>query len=91
MPRSLSQILSDEEAARLADIAERYDPQPGDRVELPVRVRLQKAALRRAHAEREVLDAVASARAEHVSWAQIGQVLGTSGEAARHRYRDIVA
>ena len=42
--------------------------------------------LRRAQAERDVSEAVAVARAERHSWAAIGAMLGTSGEAARQRY-----
>jgi hypothetical protein len=39
-----------------------------------------------AQAERDISEAVAVARAEGHSWAAIGAMLGTSGEAARQRY-----
>ena len=47
---------------------------------------IRHAFLRRAEADREISDAVAVARAEGHSWATIGAMLGTSGEAARQRY-----
>ena len=40
----------------------------------------------RAAAERGLADAVALAREEGHSWASIGAMVGTSGEAARQRY-----
>lgn len=51
---------------------------------------LRRAAFRRALIERELVDRVRLARQEGASWTQIGQELGTSGEAARQRYRDRV-
>jgi nucleoid-associated protein Lsr2 len=44
------------------------------------------AVERRAVAERDIADAVTVARAEGHTWAAIGAMLGTSGEAARQRY-----
>ena len=45
---------------------------------------LQTAVVRQADAERTVVDAVTCARvAGHWSWNRVGEVLGTSGEAAR--------
>lgn len=41
----------------------------------------------RAWAEKQLADRVADARAAGCSWAAIGAMLGTSGEAARQRYR----
>jgi len=51
---------------------------------------LHLAAARRAEADRAVLEAVVDARQHHVSCAAIGSLLGTSGEAARQRYGDLV-
>jgi hypothetical protein len=48
------------------------------------------AGTRRAEADRALLEAVVDARQHHVSWAAIGSLLGTSGEAARQRYGDLV-
>ena len=40
----------------------------------------------RARAEQCLADRVADARAAGISWANIGKMIGTSGEAARQRY-----
>ena len=47
---------------------------------------LRLAAFKRASAERELGEAVAAARVADLSWRQIGEIVGTSGEAARQRY-----
>ena len=47
---------------------------------------LRQAFLARAEAEQRVLEAVKKARADRHSWASIGSMLGTSGEAARQRH-----
>jgi len=38
-------------------------------------------------AERRLVEAVATARADGHSWAMIGNMIGTSGEAARQKYK----
>ena len=88
MPRSLEEILA--QADELADAFEAYDPEPGDEGKASSLVALRLVAVRRAEADREVLDAVTAAREHQVSWATIGRLLGTSGEAARQRYGDLV-
>ena len=40
----------------------------------------------RSEAEQSIRDAVAAVRSDGQSWAAIGTMLGTSGEAARQRY-----
>jgi len=82
MPRSIEEILeqADEFAARFED----HDPGPTIDAGALHEVRL--AFLERAGAERRLADAVSAARAEGHSWASIGAMLGTSGEAARQRY-----
>lgn len=89
MPRSVEEILkhSDELARRF----EEYDPRAEDERLSPVEAALREAISRRAAAEREVLDAVRNARAVGVSWASIGHLVGTSGEAARQRYSRLCA
>jgi hypothetical protein len=47
------------------------------------------AALRRALAESELAAAVAAARTVGVPWERIGEVVGTSREAARQKYRAV--
>lgn len=65
MPRSIQDIL--DHADRLAARFENYDPEPGD--ERPVEeFLLERAALARARRERQVVDAITSARAKGVSW-----------------------
>jgi hypothetical protein len=51
---------------------------------------LRAAALRRALAESELGDAVAAAREAGVPWDRIGEAVGTSGEAARQKYRALI-
>ncbi len=82
MPRSIEEILeqADELAARFED----HEPGPTSDATALRAVRL--AFLDRAEAERRLADAVAVARAEGHSWAAIGAMVGTSGEAARQRY-----
>jgi hypothetical protein len=84
MPRSLDQMLT--QAEELADRFEAYEPQPGDRETVGPVTRVRLAALRRAQAERDLADAVAEAREARASWKTIGELVGTSGEAARQRY-----
>lgn len=86
-PRSLEEILS--HADDLADAFEAYEPNPDDEGKASSLVALRLAAARRAEADRAVLEAVVDARLHHVSWATIGSLLGTSGEAARQRYGDL--
>ena len=83
-PRSTEQILAhaDELARRFAE----HQPD-GDGVKDARALRNIAAAIgRRAGAERDIAAAVAVARAEGHTWAAIGAMLGTSGEAARQRY-----
>jgi len=44
------------------------------------------AAWRRDTAERELAEAVRTAREQRLSWREVGEAIGTSGEAARQRY-----
>jgi FAD/FMN-containing dehydrogenase len=90
MPRTLQEIL--DHADELADRFEAYEPDEGDRVsvdEIADR-RLRQAAVARAHAERQVADAVKAARANGISWRRIGESLGTSAQATQKRYAILV-
>jgi hypothetical protein len=89
MPRSVDDILkhADELAARF----ENYEPDPADELDAAAVSLLREAVRERSVAERHLLDAVRSARQARMSWAAIGNLLGTSGEAARQRYADKVA
>jgi hypothetical protein len=83
MPRSIQEILDhgDELAKRFED----YEPKPGD--ERPVEEYLiERATIARTRGERQVVEAVAAARIKGMSWQRIGEILGTSAQAAQQRY-----
>ena len=84
MPRSTKEILA--QAEEFAKRFEDYEPTTDDGLDARSLRDIRHAFLRRAEADREISDAVAVARAEGNSWATIGAMLGTSGEAARQRY-----
>lgn len=84
MPRSVKEII--EQAEELAYRFESFDPDPADRARARSLAAVHRATLARAEAEAELMKAVAKARADEHSWAAIGAMLGTSGEAARQRY-----
>lgn len=84
MPRTMYEILAhaDELAARFED----HEPDLR-RVDDATALRsLRTAVLARAEADRAVATAVSDARETGHSWAAIGAMLGTSGEAARQRF-----
>ncbi|WP_420110508.1 hypothetical protein [Pseudactinotalea sp.] len=89
MPRTVDEILAhaDELAARF----EEYDPQLGDELDPRAVNLLREAVTERSTAERHLVEAVRFARAAGMSWAAIGHLVGTSGEAARQRYASRVA
>jgi hypothetical protein len=83
MPRTAQEIL--DSADELATRFEQHEP--GDDIRDASALRtVRDAFLARADAERGLLDAVVQARHEGHSWASIGAMVGTSGEAARQRY-----
>jgi hypothetical protein len=84
MPRTVQDIL--DHADELAKRFENYEPTPQDERDPRALLALRDAALSRSNAERSIRAAVDSARAHGYSWALIGSMLGTSGEAARQRY-----
>ncbi len=89
MARTLRDLIAHAEA--MADDFERNPPDPSRAKDAgPLRA-VAAAARVRAAAEQEVADAVAAARADGASWNAIGMMLGTSGEAARQRYADLVS
>ena len=89
MPRTVDEILThaDELAARF----ESYEPVAADEVDVAALAALRDAVAEQAQAERHVLDAIRGARGAGMSWAAIGNMVGTSGEAARQRYQPLVA
>lgn len=84
MPRTVEEILkhADELAKRFED----DEPAPEDERDPRVFAALRNAVVSRSEAERTVKQAVVDARRHGYSWAFIGSLLGTSGEAARQRY-----
>jgi len=87
MPRSIQEILDhgDDLAKRFED----YEPKPGD--ERPIEeYLLERATIARARSERQVVEAVIAARKKGLSWQRIGEVIGTSAQAAQQRYGTVV-
>ncbi|KQV05137.1 hypothetical protein [Leifsonia sp. Root112D2] len=84
MPRSIEEILA--HGDELAKRFETYEPSPQDEVNLSAFLALRTAVAQRAESERRLASAIADARRAKLSWARIGTVMGTSGEAVRQRY-----
>ena len=84
MPRSTKEILA--HADELAKRFESYEPGTAETKGARALRDIAHAFSRVAASERELAGAVSAARAEGHSWAAIGAMLGTSGEAARQRY-----
>lgn len=89
MPRSVDEILAhaDELAARFED----YEPSASDELDARAVALLRGAIAERSAAERHVIEAIKAAREAGLSWSAIGNLVGTSGEAARQRYSGRVA
>jgi hypothetical protein len=84
MPRTSQEILS--QADKLAKRFEDHDADPANIREAGSLRKIRRAFQRRAATEQELVNAVHAARNDGQSWAAIGAMLGTSGEAARQRY-----
>ncbi len=84
MPRTAKEIL--EQANDLAARFEAHEADPADVTDAASLRAVRLAFQTRAEAEQRLADAVSVARAEGHSWAAIGAMVGTSGEAARQRY-----
>lgn len=84
MPRTAKEII--EQASELAARFENHDPQPAEIKDASSLRAVRHAFQVRADAERHLAEAVAVARTEGHSWAAIGAMVGTSGEAAGQRY-----
>ena len=88
MPRTVQEIL--DQASELAARFESYEPEQGTGRDATTLRALRAAFGQRADADRQLRDAVTAARADGHSWASIGAMIGTSGEAARQRYGQTV-
>lgn len=84
MPRSLKDIL--EHASETAEMFESRDADPAGWRDATELRGIAAAVQARAAAERDLSDVVGAARGAGHSWASIGLMLGTSGEAARQKY-----
>lgn len=71
-----------------AEVFETHEPNPVNIVDGDALAAMRDAVRRRAKAEEDVSAAVDQARSEGHAWAAIGAILGTTGEAARQRYKD---
>lgn len=87
MPRSIQDIL--EHADELAQRFEDYEPSEGDEVPLEEYL-LKRAVMARARCEGQIVEAVAAARSTGITWKQIGELLGTSQQAAQQRYGSLI-
>ena len=87
MPRSIQEIL--DHADELAKRFEDYEPHPDDERSVEEYL-LERASLARARGERQIVEAVTAARAKGISWQRIGELLGTSAQAAQQRYGHII-
>jgi hypothetical protein len=88
MPRSIQDIL--DHADEIAERFENYEPEPGDERSVEEYL-LERAALARARSERQIVDAITTARTRGVTWTRIGELLGTSAQAAQQRYGNVIS
>jgi hypothetical protein len=87
MPRNADVIVN--QANEFAARFEAHEPDVAEIKEAASLRAVREAFQSRAEAERRLADAVSVARAEGHSWAAIGAMVGTSGEAARQRYGNV--
>lgn len=87
MPRTLQEILDHQ--YEIAQRFEDYEPQPDDWRDPAPLESLRHAMNQRADAETALVNAVREARDAGYAWGTIGNLLGTTGEAARQRYRQL--
>lgn len=84
MRRTVAEIL--DHADELAPRFEAHEPDPTAVTDAAALREVRHAFQARAGAEGQLADAESVARAEGHSWAAIGAMIGTSGEAAGQRY-----
>ena len=84
MPRTVEEILA--HAEELAKRFEDYEAAPGDAKDAAPLRAVREAFEDAARAQSRLNERIAVARVAGLSWASIGAMLGTSGEAARQRY-----
>ena len=84
MPRTTQEIL--DQADELTARFESHEPATKDIKDAAALRKVREAFLARAATEQRRVATVAAAHADGHSWAAIGTMVGTSGEAARQRY-----
>lgn len=84
MPKSSQQLIDDLDS--LVERFESYEPREQDRRDPQLYRNLEAAVRARAESEQAIVAAVAAMRADGDSWATIGWILGTTGQAAQQRY-----
>lgn len=84
MPRTVEEIAAQAEA--LAKRFEDFEPVPGSAKDAAALRAVREAFEDYALAQKRLAERVSVAKAMGHSWAAIGAMLGTSGEAARQRY-----
>ena len=87
MPRTLQEII--DHAEELADLFESDAPLSWE-AQPVAEYLLERAVLQRASTETDVRDAVIRARQDEMTWKRIGEILGTSAQAAQQRYGKMV-
>jgi hypothetical protein len=84
MPRTVEEIINQAEV--LAARFESHEPDTNDVKDATALRQVRNAFLDRAETERRLGETVETARAQGHSWASIGAMVGTSGEAVRQKY-----
>ncbi|MEY2627985.1 MAG: hypothetical protein RJB08_1744 [Actinomycetota bacterium] len=83
MPRSIQDII--DHADELAQQFENFDPDTAS--EIPVEeFLLQRAVVARARSEQQLIESVSRARNAGMTWHRVGELMGTSAQAAQQRY-----
>ena len=93
MTQSLGELIANAKASgdwdAVADWCEHFDWSEGE--DIPVaEFYLGCAAAARPRNESQIIEAVSAARANGTSWPRIGQILGTSPQAAQEHYCHLV-
>ena len=84
MPKSSQQLIDGLDS--LVERFENYEPREQDRRDPQLYRNLEAAVRARAESEQAIVAAVTAMRADGDSWATIGWILGTTGQAAQQRY-----
>ena len=84
MPRSLNDLIK--QGDFYAQQFEDFPTSNEDSIDLATFNALWAAGQQKSVLENSIAELVVKARLENMSWKLIGQVLGTTGEAARQRY-----